>query len=104
MFVLQSWSSLSLKCYQEIAYLSSVLLLSAILSSVSCRKLRKVVYLNSISPSPFHYPTKQVKTLEAQHDTEVLKRTELQDEKKQLMDQMAELNTREKQLSKVRSR
>jgi hypothetical protein len=43
-----------------------------------------------------------VKTLESQHETEVLKRTGIQDENKQLMDQVAQLNTKEKQLSKVR--
>ena len=42
-----------------------------------------------------------MKTLESQHDTEVLKRTGLQGENKQLMDQVAELNTKDKQLSKV---
>ena len=43
-----------------------------------------------------------MKTLETQHDNEVLKRTCLQGENKQLMDQVAELNTKEKQLLKVR--
>ena len=43
-----------------------------------------------------------MKTLETQHDNEVLKRTGLQGENKQLMDQVAELNTKEKQLLKVR--
>lgn len=45
-----------------------------------------------------------MKTLETQHDNEVLKRTGLQGENKQLMDQVAELNTKEKQLCKVRIR
>ena len=43
-----------------------------------------------------------MKTLETQQDNEVLKRTGLQGENKQLMDQVAELNTKEKQLYKVR--
>ena len=43
-----------------------------------------------------------MKTLESQHETEVMKRTGLQGETKELMDQVAELNTKEKQLLKVR--
>lgn len=43
----------------------------------------------------------QVKTLETQHDAEVLRRTGIQDENKQLIDQVAQLSTKEKQLNKV---
>ena len=42
-----------------------------------------------------------MKTLESQHDTEVLKRSGLQDENNQLMDQVAKLSTNERQLNKV---
>ena len=60
-----------------------------------------VKQLFSIIISLFICLQQQVKTLKTQHDNAVLRRTGLQEENKQLMDQVAALNTKEKQLSKV---